>query len=154
MNTQARTSVIVVFLVGFLALVGAYVALVMTGHQAQVQGMFAGAVALLTAAGVIGHQAVNASAQDKTLTQIQRQTNGVLDAKIREGAMQAAKTVLEQAGVPVRPTVAVAVDSPMPAASPVTPATASAPPTAGTAAVLAAAQTASNDGQTTDGHGA
>ena len=113
-NSQTRTAVLVCFLVGFLALLGAYVALVVTGHAGDVQALFAGAVALLTGAGVIGHQQIITRAQDHQLETIQHQTNGALTKRIHEGAVQAARIAMREAGIPNVPDPA----SPIPPAPP------------------------------------
>lgn len=114
LNTQARIGVLVVFLVGFLALVGAYVALVVTGHTSSVAALFAGAVSLLTGAGIIGHQQVMTNTQDKQLNKIEQQTNGALTRRMHETAVQAARMTLREAGVPGVPDAAAPIPPPPP----------------------------------------
>lgn len=83
--------------VGFLGVLAAYVALALTGHDT------AGLVnALVTLAGVTGlaaHIEHRTQQQNRTIAKIDKQTNGVLDTRIREGTKAAVADVLAEHGI-------------------------------------------------------
>lgn len=95
-----RTAVLAI-LVAFLAVIGAYVALTITGHDAD--GLVTAVTALLAAAGLGVHSEHRTRQQNADLKQISRQTNGVLDSRIHEGATKAMEDVLTRAGVNIQP---------------------------------------------------
>jgi hypothetical protein len=84
-------------LVVLVALVlGAYVALSLAGvDTGQLATIVAG---LVGGGGVVAHQAVRLDRQDKALAKITKQTNGVLDQRIEDGATAAITGVLRRAG--------------------------------------------------------
>lgn len=81
--TALRPSTVWALLVGFCAVLGAVVALVLTGHDPQTLASVA-----LTLAGILGlgaHQA----ATGKTIAKIDKQTNGVLTGRIKAAVREA-----------------------------------------------------------------
>lgn len=83
-------------LVGFLAVLAAYVVLTLNGHDAS--GLVSAVLALVGAAGVGVHSEVRIRQQNAVLAKVDRQTNGVLDQRIREGSAEAVSEVLRRAG--------------------------------------------------------
>lgn len=84
-------------LLGFLGVLAAYVALALTGHDT------AGLVqALVTLAGVGGlgvHFERRTQEQNVRIAKIDKQTNGVLDQRILDGAHKAISTALVEHGL-------------------------------------------------------
>lgn len=96
-----RTSYALCLLGAFVALLGAYVALTLAGHDAS--GLFPAVVSLLAAGGVSAHVEKRTRAQDAVIEKIDRQTNGVLDGRIRDGATAAVEDVLTRLGHTIPP---------------------------------------------------
>jgi hypothetical protein len=81
-------------LIGFLGVLAAYVALTLTGHDAS--GLTSTVVTLLGVAGLGVHVERRTQEQNATIAKIDRQTNGVLDRRIREGTKAAVAEVLAE----------------------------------------------------------
>jgi hypothetical protein len=81
--TALRASTTWALLVAFLAVLGAFVALTLTGHDPQTLAVFAATVTGFLGLGA--HQAV----QSKTIAKIDKQTNGVLTGRIRDAVAEA-----------------------------------------------------------------
>ena len=94
-----RPVVLVCGLAAFLAIIGAFVALVLTGHAAESGGLVSAVVTLLGVLGLAGHVDARTRAQNAKLDTITRQTNGVLDQRIHEGTTRAVRQVLQDAGM-------------------------------------------------------
>lgn len=103
MPTTRTPAALVVGLIGFVAILGAYCSLVITGNGEQANGLISAVVVLLTGAGIIGHSEARTREQNSRLQQIEHQTNGVLDKRITEGAEHAVRRVLIEAGLDVQP---------------------------------------------------
>jgi len=84
-------------LVGFLAVIGAYVALVLTGHDAS--GLVSAVVTLIGVTGLGLHIEKRTKEQNATIAKIDRQTNGVLDQRILDGTTAAVSKVLADHGI-------------------------------------------------------
>ena len=85
--------------------IGAFVALVLTGHSDQVDKLVAFVGPSIAALLIIGNanrqhedNKERLQSQDSKLLQIEKQTNGVLDARIKEGTKAAVTEVLEHLG--------------------------------------------------------
>lgn len=79
-----------------LALLGAYVALTLAGHDAS--GLVQSVVTLLGVLGLGAHVEHRTRQQNATIEKIDRQTNGVLDGRIERGAARAVRQALREAG--------------------------------------------------------
>lgn len=79
-----------------LAFIGAYVALVLNGHDAA--GLVSAAVTLCGVAGLGAHVEHRTRQQNRVIRKIDRQTNGVLDQRITQGTRAAVADVLRRAG--------------------------------------------------------
>lgn len=79
-----------------LALLGAYVALVLNGHDAS--GLVQAVVTLLGVLGLGAHVEHRTRQQNATIAKIDRQTNGVLDQRIEAGSERAMRRLLVEAG--------------------------------------------------------
>lgn len=99
--TSVRTPVAFALLGAFIALLAAYVVLTLNGQDAT--GLLDWVLVFLAAVGLGGHQEMRLRSQDKTLAKIDGQTNGVLTARIREGATEAVEEVLSRIGYTVPP---------------------------------------------------
>lgn len=133
-------AVVVCLLGGFVSVLGAYVALTMTGHDAS--GLVSVVVTLVGLSGLGAHIENRTQQQNNAIAKIDQQTNGVLDRRILDGASAAIAQVLDARGfgsiVPAAPAVppapALVVPDPVPVtptapvvAAPVTPETSVAP---------------------------
>ena len=98
---QLRPGVAWPLLLAFLGIVGAYVALTMTGHDAN--GLITAVVSLLAAVGIGAHVEARTQQQNVEIGQIKTQTNGVLDKRILDGATTAVENVLSRAGYVIPP---------------------------------------------------
>lgn len=88
-----------VLVVGLLALalvLGAYVALTITGHDTG--ALFGALVPLLGVLGLAGHVEARTRQQNAQLGQIEHQTNGQLTKRIRVESRKAMREVLNEAG--------------------------------------------------------
>lgn len=94
-----RPAVVFSLLAAFLGLIAAYVVLTLHGHDGDKLVM--ALIPLLGAVGVAIHGESRHRSQVTTLAKIDRQTNGVLTARIRDGATAAVEDVLNRAGIPV-----------------------------------------------------
>ena len=101
MLTTTRPAALVCLTVAFLGIIGAYVALVLTGHGDNAGGLVSAVVMLLGAVGVSAHVETRTQQQNRTIAKIDRQTNGVLEGRIERGATRAVAKVLRSAGYPI-----------------------------------------------------
>lgn len=67
----------------FVVVIAAYVVLSLEGQDPT--GLISAVVTLLGVTGLAAHIETRTKAQDATLNKIQKQTNGVLDQRIRDG---------------------------------------------------------------------
>lgn len=110
MTSKPTTAVIIAAVVAFVAVLAAYVALAMTGHADDAAGIVPIVTTLLGLVGLGAHQSSRLSKQDEQLSTISHQTNGVLTARIEQGADAALRRVLRETGynvpdpAPVPPT--------------------------------------------------
>lgn len=84
--------------IAFVGIVGAYVALVITGHGSETGGLVTAVLTLLGFLGLGAHQSQRLGQQDAALDVITHQTNGVLTQRIQDGADAAMRQVLREAG--------------------------------------------------------
>lgn len=82
--------------IAFLGILAAYVALVVTGHADQANGLAPLIVTVLGVTGLAGHIEKRTQEQNATIAKIDRQTNGVLDKRIHEGTTAAMKQLLQE----------------------------------------------------------
>lgn len=94
MNLPTRS--LIVGLVAFVVVIGAYVTLTLAGQDTNGFLTFLGVLAGLVGLG--GHNEVRLRRQDQTLAKIDKQTNGVLDGRIHQGARKAVRDALIEAG--------------------------------------------------------
>lgn len=92
--TSRSTPTLIVLLLGFLGIIGAYVVLTITNHDAS--GLMAAVLSLLVGGGVVGHNELRANQQAASLDVVKAQTNGVLDQRIKNGVRE----VLSEAASP------------------------------------------------------
>lgn len=87
--------------VALVAILAAYVILVSLGHGSEANGLAPLVVTLLGLFGLGAHTSQRLGQQDEQLNQITHQTNGVLTARIEQGADKALRQVLREVGYPV-----------------------------------------------------
>lgn len=87
--------------VALVAILAAYVLLVALGHGSEANGLAPLVLTLLGFVGLGAHNAQRLGQQDEQLTQISHQTNGVLTARIEQGADKALRQVMRECGYPV-----------------------------------------------------
>jgi hypothetical protein len=102
-----KPAVLAVLAVCFVAVLGAYVVLALAGKDTA--GLVSAVVTLLGVSGLAAHIEQRTRGQDATLAKIEKQTNGVLDARIREGV----KTAIAELTAPPPPPL-VPPDNPTP----------------------------------------
>lgn len=95
-------STVLAGLVCFVTIVVAYVVLTLNGQDAN--GLLAAVVPLLGLLGLGVHVEARTKQQNKQLEQITRQTNGVLDKRILDGATTAVEDVMRRIGHVIPPT--------------------------------------------------
>ena len=107
MNVQQLAAGLVLAVAG----IGAFITLVLSGHSDQVDKLVAFVGPSIAALLIIGNQNRQHDAnqerlaqQDHKLLTIEKQTNGVLDARIHNGSKAAVTEVLQDAGVIPPPT--------------------------------------------------
>lgn len=96
--TMPDPKLIVSGVVALVAILAAYVVLVVLGHGSEANGLAPLVLTLLGFLGLGAHTTQRLSQQDAQLDQITHQTNGVLDARIRQGSDTAMRQVLREAG--------------------------------------------------------
>lgn len=84
--------------VALVAIIAAYVVLVVLGHGSEATGLAPLVLTLLGFLGLGAHTTQRLSQQDTKLDVITHQTNGVLDGRIQQGADTAMRQVLREAG--------------------------------------------------------
>lgn len=91
------TSATWAFLLGFLGVLAAYVALSLTGHDAS--GLVNAVVTILGVTGLAAHIEKRTQQQNERIAKIDHQTNGVLDQRIQDGTRAAVSAVLDERGL-------------------------------------------------------
>lgn len=92
-----RPAAIVCATVAFLGILAAYVGLVLAGHDAS--GLVQLLVTLGSVLGLGGFIEHRTQQQNATIQKIDKQTNGVLDQRIKDGTAHAVRGLLADAGV-------------------------------------------------------
>lgn len=103
MSTPALAPVCL--LLGFIATLGAYLALTLTGHDAN--ELVPTVATLLGLVGLTGHIEKRTQQQNAVIAKIDKQTNGVLDGRIQDGTKTAIQSLIADGTlVTVTPVVA------------------------------------------------
>jgi hypothetical protein len=103
-DSQIDRVAVVAVLIAFLGLLAAYVVLTMTDHDGE--GVTQLAITVATVLGLGAYTRGHLTRQDGRLQQIESQTNGVLDARIRAQTTAAMRELMAETGtVPVPVTV-------------------------------------------------
>lgn len=85
----------------FIAIIAAYVVLSLNGLGNETGNLIAASVSLLGILGLGAHFTSETSAQNQVIGQIQKQTNGVLDQRIKDGASAALTEFALTHGLPI-----------------------------------------------------
>lgn len=103
-SSQIDRTAVVAVLIAFLGLLAAYVVLTMTNHDGE--GVVRLTITITSILGVGVYTRGHLTRQDVTMAQIEHQTNGVLDERIKSNARAAMQELLTETGVvPVPVTV-------------------------------------------------